>query len=253
MATSISVPQVTQQAPDRIAPVWHTVLLVAFLLVFSFLGSEGHPGLNHSAKVRFYAMTIGMEWILVGYIVWGLRRTRRTNLRELIGGRWNRFEDFLLDIAIAVGFWFASLLVLAAMGYLLGMNNMATVQDMKRRIGSILPEGSLEISLWIALSITAGFCEEIIFRGYFQKQFAALLKFAWAGIIVQGLIFGASHAYEGWRQMLRIAVFGIMFGLLVHWRKNLRSAMMAHFAQDAVMGLLAGFVLKHADKALPRS
>jgi CAAX protease family protein len=253
MATSTSVPAVTQQAPDRIAPLWHTLLLIVFLLVFSFLGSEGHPGLNHTARVRFYALTIAMEWAIVGYIVWGLRRTRRTTLRELIGGRWNRVEDFLLDVVVAVGFWFVAALVLAGLGFLLGMNNMATVNEMKRRIGSILPQGSLEISLWIALSITAGFCEEVIFRGYFQKQFSALLKFAWAGIIVQALIFGGSHAYEGWRQMIRIAVFGIMFGLLVYWRKSLRSAMIAHFAQDAAAGLLAGFLLKHADKAMPQA
>lgn len=252
MATSTPVTEVTQQAPERIAPLWHTLLLVAFLLIFSALGSEGHPGLTHTGRVRFYLLTIAMEWALVGYIVWGLRRARRASLRDLVGGHWNRFEDLLLDIAVAAGFWFVAALVLAGMGYLLGMNNMSTVDEMKRRIGSLLPQGSLEICLWIALSVTAGFCEEVIFRGYFQKQFAALLKSAWAGILVQALIFGASHAYEGWKQMLRIAVFGILFGLLVHWRKSLRPAMMAHFAQDALAGLLAGFVLKHAGKALPR-
>jgi membrane protease YdiL (CAAX protease family) len=197
-------------------------------------------------------MTIVMEWAMVGYIIWGLRRTRRITLRDLIGGRWNKPEDFLLDVVVAFGFWIVAAMVLGAMGYLLRMNNMATVHEVERRIGPMLPEGTLQTSLWVGISITAGFCEEIIFRGYLQKQCSALLKSVWAGIIAQGLIFGGSHAYEGWQQMVRIAVFGMMFGFLAHWRKSLRPGMMAHFAQDAAAGLLARFVLKHADKALPR-
>ena len=249
--TSSPIVDTRQDSPALIAPLWHTLALVLFLLVFSALGSKGHQDLDHSSRVRFYLMTISMEWILVGYIFWGLRRARRTTIGELIGGRWKKPEDFLLDIAVAVGFWIVSALVLGALAYLLGMNNVATMKDLKSRLDPLLPTGTLEMLLWVGISITAGFCEEVIFRGYFQKQFGILLKTAWAGIVLQGLIFGGSHAYEGWQQMIRIAVFGMMFGVLAHWRKSLRPGMMAHFAQDAAAGLLARAVFKLADKALP--
>jgi len=100
--------------------------------------------------------------------------------------------------------------------------------------------------------VTAGFCEEIIFRSYFQKQFAALAKSAVVGIVVQGLIFGGSHAYEGWQKMVQIAVFGFLFGVLAWWRKSLRPGMMTHFAQDSVAGVFGRWALEHATKALPK-
>jgi hypothetical protein len=246
-----------QPAPSRfLAPLWHTAVLIAFLLLFSALGSAGHPGLDHSGRLRLYIATMLMEWAMVGFIAWGLRLSKRVTVRDLIGGKWEKPEDFLLDVAVAVGFWIIALGVLALVGVALGMNNPATVKttvkEMQQRIGSLLPTGQLEIAVWILLSVTAGFCEEVIYRGYFQRQLTGLFGTAWIAIIAQGVIFGASHGYEGIPKMIQIAVFGILFGLLAHWRKSLRPGMMAHAAHDTIQGIFAGFVLKNADKVIPK-
>jgi len=253
METSVSSPpEVQPQAPGYIAPWWHTAFLVLFLLGFSALGSAGHQGLDHSLRMKLYISTIVMEWLMVLFIVWGLGRKKQTTLSELVGGRWKTPEDLLLDVAVAIGFWFVSVMVLAAVGFALGMTDMTQVKEMEQRIGSMLPAGRTEITIWLGLCATAGFCEEIIFRGYFQKQFAVVLKSAWGGIVLQALIFGGSHAYEGWKQMIRIAVFGFMFGVLAYWRKSLRPGMMAHFGQDSIAGTLGRWAIEHASKALPK-
>jgi len=256
MDASVPVTEV-QPIPSRfIAPLWHTAALIVFLLVFSALGSNGHPNLDHHGRMRLYILTIVMEWVMVAFIVWGLRREKRITLRDLIGGRWSKPEDFLLDLAIAGGFLLVSFGCLALVGVLLGMGNPATAKDsvkeMQHRIGSLLPTGGLEIFVWILLSSTAGFCEEVIYRGYFQQQIKGLFKSAWTAVILQGLIFGGSHAYEGWQKMIQIAVFGILFGVLAHWRKSLRPGMFAHAAFDIFQGIVAGFVLKNADKFLTK-
>jgi uncharacterized protein len=243
---------IKSQLPAYVAPWWHTVLLVLFLLVFSALGSAGHPGLNHSLRMRLYISTIVMEWLMLLFIVWGVRRGKQTTLRELVGGRWKTPEDFLLDIGVAIGFWIVAGLVLAAVGYAVGLGAAGSVNELEKRIGSMLPVGRTEIITWLTLSFTAGFCEEVIFRGYFQKQFGALLKSAWGGIVAQALIFGGSHAYEGWQKMIQIAVFGFLFGVLAYWRKSLRPGMMTHFAQDSTAGIFARWALDHASKALPK-
>lgn len=253
METSVPPPVIAQQSPpDYIAPWWHTALLVVFLLGFSALGSAGHPGLNHSMRMKLYAVTIVMEWLMLLFIVWGIRRTKQTTLSKLVGGRWKTPEDFLLDVAVALGFWIAAGLVLAGVGYALGINSVGNAKELEQRIGSMLPVGKSEIATWLGLCVTAGFCEEVIFRGYFQKQFGVLLKSAWGGIVAQALIFGGSHAYEGWQKMVQIAVFGFMFGVLAYWRKSLRPGMMTHFAQDSVAGLFARWAIEHASKALPK-
>jgi CAAX protease family protein len=253
METSVPAPEVQlPHSPAYIAPWWHTVLLVLFLLSFSALGAAGHQGLDHALRMKLYISTVIVEWLMLLFIIWGLRRKQQTTLGGLIGGRWKTPEDFLLDVAIAFGFWIVAALVLLGVGYLVGANNMSQVKDMQQRVGSMLPSGRTEILTWLLVCVTAGICEEVIFRGYFQKQFGLLLKSAWGGIVAQALIFGGSHAYEGWQKMVQIAVFGFLFGVLAWWRKSLRPGMMTHFAQDSVAGILGRWALEHATKALPK-
>ena len=111
-------------------------------------------------------------------------------------------------------------------------------------IRNLFPQGRLEVALYLAVALTAGFCEEVIFRGYLQRQFAALTRGATGGIVLQGITFGAAHGYQGWKFMLMIAVFGTMFGLLAHWRGSLRPGMIAHFLQDGIGGLVGRHFLR---------
>jgi uncharacterized protein len=55
------------------------------------------------------------------------------------------------------------------------------------------------VSLWILLSISAGICEEIVFRGYLQQQFQAATRSIVAAVILQGAVFGMAHTYQGWK------------------------------------------------------
>jgi len=84
--------------------------------------------------------------------------------------------------------------------------------------------------------MTAGFCEEIIFRGYLQRQFAAVAHTMLGGVALSAIVFGASHGYEGSPRMLLLALYGLMFGLLAWWRKSLRPGMIAHAWHDALSG-----------------
>jgi len=59
-----------------------------------------------------------------------------------------------------------------------------------------------------------------------------------AGVVLQALIFGAGHAYQGFKQVVVISVLGLLYGALAAWRKNLRPGMIAHTVSDIVGGLL---------------
>jgi membrane protease YdiL (CAAX protease family) len=95
------------------------------------------------------------------------------------------------------------------------------------------------VGLWIALSVTAGICEEAIFRGYLQPQFMALTRNAPAGILLAAVVFGAAHAYQGYKMIILIAFYGAMFGGLAYWRGSVRPGMIAHAWQDSLNGVLA--------------
>jgi membrane protease YdiL (CAAX protease family) len=106
-------------------------------------------------------------------------------------------------------------------------------------VRNLIPRSSTQVILFLTLTLTAGFCEEVIYRGYLQRQFSALTQCAAGGIVLQALTFGVGHTYQGWRFVLIISVIGIMFGLLARRCRSLRPGMMAHFLQDGVGGLLA--------------
>jgi membrane protease YdiL (CAAX protease family) len=76
-----------------------------------------------------------------------------------------------------------------------------------------------------------------MYRGYLQRQFAAWTNIAWVAVIAQGMMFGASHAYEGGRRMVLIAIFGMMFGVVALIRKSLRPGMITHAGYDIIAGL----------------
>ena len=91
--------------------------------------------------------------------------------------------------------------------------------------------------LWIAVSVSAGICEELAFRGYFQRQFAALARSRSIALFAQGALFGISHGYQGIEACVRIALFGLLFGVLALWRSSLRPGMVAHAWGDIASGI----------------
>jgi len=233
----VAVPAVTSAAGTTI-PYWHTAVLLLVLGVLSFANARsGHGAHSGNSPIRIYIATIVYEWLLTAYVWWGLRRAGGS-LRELIGGRWKTVEDFLLDIAIAVGAWFAALLVIAVIAVAIGMDHSGNLDTARKQIGFLAPQSGLEVVLWICLSATAGFCEEVLFRGYFQKQFTRLLRNRWIAVVVVSILFGLGHGYEGAQRMVLIAILGLAFGIMSLARKSLRPAMMAHTLQDTISGLL---------------
>jgi uncharacterized protein len=109
----------------------------------------------------------------------------------------------------------------------------------------LAPGTPSEIAAWVLVCAFAGFAEEIVFRGYLQRQFTAWGRGAlWAGVVFSGIFFGMAHGYQGVRNMVLLSVFGALFSLLAILRRSLRAGMIAHAWQDLIAGL--GLALLHA-------
>jgi hypothetical protein len=227
---------IAQSGRRLLAPWWHSVLLISLLLLASVGGMRGqHPLASGGSRLPEYIATIIWEWILVGLVWLGIRK--RIRMRELIGGRWANWEDFFLDVVYAAAFWGCALLVLGGAAKLMHLDQGGKMEAMRKSLGFLAPGSRLELAVWFCTSTTAGFCEEIIFRGYLQRQFAAMLGDSMlVGVLLSALVFGASHGYEGAARMALIALYGFMFGLLAWWRKSLRPGMIAHAWHDALSG-----------------
>ncbi len=219
----------------RIAGPVHTILVLAALGGWAIWHKSFADQLSAAAtpnRLRFYLVTLFYEWLLFVLVVVGVRHSGASVL-VVLGDHWRSVRQVLRDIGIAAGFWLVAAVLLWIFGWLL------RVAALGRNVQFMLPHGGIELAFWIALSVSAGICEETIFRGYLQWQFMALTKSAPAGIILSAATFGAAHAYQGFRMVILIALYGAMFGTLAYWRGTVRPGMIAHAWQDSLNGVLA--------------
>jgi len=229
-----------------IAPWWHCALLVAIIAAASAFGSmQSAKSTMASHHLANYGVTLAWEWVLAGFAYWGIR-LRKTPLWQILGKRRRGLKEFFIDLASAGIFWISSLLVLAALAVVLSLFHLESAQ---KQISQLAPASLPEAALWIALSISAGICEEFVFRGYLQQQFARATGRTWVGVAASALLFGSAHGYEGIAGMLMIAVYGALFSLLAIKRGSLRAGMIAHGWHDSITGILL-WALKRANVPL---
>lgn len=225
--------QLAPSSPKPIAPLWHTALFLFALGGIAAWGvhRQGLPAFGAS-RATSYVITMGWEWLLFALAAWGIR-LGGGSIQSVIGGRWARPTDFFRDLGIGIGFLIASNILLAGLQAILRPGPNAN-------IGRMLPRSATEITLWVFLSLSAGICEEFTVRGYLQKQLNGWLKNATAAVAIQGIIFGAAHAYQGLKLMSTIVVLGSLLGWLAQWRNSTRPGMLSHFLQDAIGGIVGG-------------
>jgi uncharacterized protein len=242
MSSAVTV-EVGEVRADRVLPLaspLHTIVLLVILFGGAgwmyFSTARANAGAEPS-RVALYGTTIVWEWLLAAYVLFGLRK-RGKALSEATGARWRTARDVLRDIGIALAFWIVALLILGLVAVLLRFHGS------REAVSAMAPEGAVQITLWILLCLTAGFCEETIFRGYLQKQVHAWTGSAPAGIVLSAAVFGICHIYQGVKAVVVITVYGLLFGILAYRRKSMRPGMMAHALHDTVSGLALRFLPK---------
>jgi len=139
------------------------------------------------------------------------------------------------DVGAAAVFWIAALIVLAVIGLSL---KAAGLSGPQKTLTAIAPSTPMEVLLWMVLSMSAGFCEEFVFRGYFLRQFGSVGAGVWLGVLCSSLLFGVSHGYEGAAGMIAITAYGAMFCALALVTKSLRPGMIAHAWHDIFSGVM---------------
>lgn len=223
-----------QREFKQLASWRHLGVLIAIMLVVAVQGiilqskqSVADASSNHLAV---YVSLIIMEWALV-FLVWrGIRKTN-TSLRDLVGGRWETPRDVLRDIVLGFLLWLVLISIAITWKYTSGGGGLS------ESVAAALPKSAAERMLWVFVSISAGVAEEIVFRGYCQRQFEALTRKRWTALGLQALLFGVTHGYQGVDAMVRITVLGLAFGLMALWRQSLRPGIIAHSWTDMASGL----------------
>src|SRR5438270_6235574 len=216
-----------------VASLWHTMLVLGVELVLTvrgFMHTSQVRSMTNPDRVMMYQHTIFFQWIVFVLVICGVR-LHGTSLYAVLGERWRSLRQVFTDLGIGFLLLIPSLMLPAILG-------PREAGSADKAVQFLLPQSSAEVAWWIVLSLTAGICEETLFRGYLQRQFIAFTKSVPAGIGLAAVLFGAAHAYQGLWKAALIAIGGAILGAGAYWRKSVRPGMGAHFLQDLMGGLM---------------
>lgn len=92
------------------------------------------------------------------------------------------------------------------------------------------------------LWVSAGLCEEIVYRGYLISQIAMLFGMSRvsqvAAVLVAAALFALAHAYQGVSGMLVTGTLGVIFGAQFLQQRNLWANVAAHITGDTASLIL---------------
>jgi len=189
------------------------------------------------ARLTHYRKLIAGEWILtIGLLVyWGVAGRRFLDLR-LTGHTPLRFGLGLGYVSLLI-----CLLIWQRRALLARPDRRARVRRALKYGEPLLPHTEGERRIFWIVSGTAGFCEEIFYRG-FLTCYLSVWTGPVAAVLLASLIFGAGHVYLGVAQVPKTAFIGLIFAIVVSLTGSLWPAMLFHAAVDWNSGEL-GFKL----------
>jgi membrane protease YdiL (CAAX protease family)/catechol 2,3-dioxygenase-like lactoylglutathione lyase family enzyme len=170
-------------------------------------------------------------FLLIMTLLW-LRGNTWSKLGMARPVSWQR--TVLLGLSFGIFFWLLQLFVIvpAMKSFVHASPNLRTISDVH---GHFLYLLAALITSWTS----AGFGEEMIFRGYLLNRFSDLFGNNFVGwtlaLFAQAVVFGAAHTYQGPAGVIEVGIYGLLLGLLyLATKRNLWVCAAAHGINDTI-------------------
>ncbi|MGH7460499.1 MAG: lysostaphin resistance A-like protein [Longimicrobiales bacterium] len=183
-------------------------------------------------RAGLYASSVVTLWLLAGGMVVAAAYGRFTP--RLIGLTWLRADLLLAWTVFALG----AALALYALGRYFGLTESHLLMH-------LLPQTAREKFAFVFLSITAGICEELVFRGFLISALTVTWGTA-AALVISSALFGLLHAYQGAAGALRAGALGLALAIPFILSGSLLPSIAAHTLIDLIGGL---WLVRHLDPA----
>lgn len=218
-----------------------------FWLIFLFLGAVipwrgytrlkkllARPQVDPKEKLALYAATIAFQWVLVGVVGW------RSIARGLTIQQLGLSSESLAGI---VGGGLFGAVLIGGLQWLnlrrIGRMEGEAPELLRKLASRLLPVSLLEYLPYSALAITAGVCEEFVYRGFAIASFSKAGLPVWLVVILSSALFGLAHAYQGRAGIISTGVFGILLAVGRLGFGSLVPVMMWHAGLDLAAGAAA--------------
>jgi uncharacterized protein len=223
---------------DRPMP-WDFWLIFLFLgLVIPWRGRArlrrllAKPPIGTLEKLVLYGSTMAFQWIALGAVAWRALG-RGLTLAQLGLEHQDRVEIIaagLLGAGVLGSFQWFNLRRVARM--------TGPMPELMRKLAErILPTKPVELLPYCALAVTAGVCEEFLYRGFAMAALERTAIPIWLVVILTAALFGLAHAYQGRSGMIATALLGILFGMARVGFGGVGPMMVWHAVVDVVAGI----------------
>jgi len=115
-------------------------------------------------------------------------------------------------------------------------------------VEAIVPHTPRELAGFWPVSLTAGFCEEFLFRGFLVWALTPLLTW-WGAVAASAVVFGLGHSYQGLPGAIRAGAVGLAMALIYGLTHSLMAAVVLHALIDMGSGLVAWIALRPEEAA----
>jgi membrane protease YdiL (CAAX protease family) len=199
-----------------------------------------HRATDRGARRRRYRRTMILEWSLTARAVALVLAAPGLDLGD-IGLRWPRGSAYSLVGAVG---WIGSLVLLAGLRRRVdrGADVVAPAE-----VGALLPRTAKERRAFAGLALTAGVCEEVLYRGFLLAVAVALAPELgpWRLVLVSALAFAVAHTYQGVTGMVTAGVLGGGFAVLFLGTGSLLLPVLYHALIDLRLLVLAASPPRH--------
>ena len=229
-------------------------VLLAFLAVLiPIVGHLDHRRMerqdtegDRSARLRAYRKTIVGEWVFTAAVLaaWLFAGRPLAGLGFGFEGGWRLWSGLALAAVLAgLSLWQAADLRWKPQEW----------EGIRRQIGSafqLAPRTRPELETFSWLSVTAGICEEVVYRGYLIWALAALWNLP-AAVVGSSLIFLLGHLYQDGAGRLKVLAVGLFQAGLFLLTGSLWAPILLHVAIDLSSGWIAYTVQQGEPDPMP--
>jgi len=117
--------------------------------------------------------------------------------------------------------------------------------------GDVIAHSASEIALFSVAAVSAGFCEELLCRGFVVWLFQPFAGW-WIAAFISLAIFTLAHVYQGTDGMIKCALLGAVMTVIVALSHSLWPAIILHVVIDLMAGWIGWQVFRDRAEA-PRA
>lgn len=205
-----------------------TVLYPIFLITDHYRRERQKKSDGSHNKIKEYQKTILVFWFLTILVV----------LNDYIQPTPSFSFQFELSLLNTV---FMSLIVL--LGYVqyrssrINERNVTAFACKSQKVVNYLPKSRRELTWFIMVAISAGFCEEVLFR-MFVYEFALEHIGVIGSLLLTNVIFAITHIDTGMKNLVGAFILGLVFSLVYYFTQNIWIVVALHISIDFNAGML---------------